>query len=509
LEGTLRRRELLKGAAAITASAAAGAGITFFSPGEARAFGEAPKGAEGATVPAELRAESVLEIFLYGGVSQYESFYCIPDHGAGDGTHWHAFLASGEVQAACDECSLAGPLTQPFAPDAEGKTVHLGPFVMPLRARADVLERTRISITSHDLEPHEAAIPLALAGRRPGHPALAGLGAHVQRYFIDREGATGRAPFSYVLLPSAQASIPTDNVRSAIAIGAHPGAARPLSLRADASSELTTLLAREVVGADRQAHDALVQGYIKQYKERLRWRGEGDPLRSPRFVDLAAGAAAVANAEAISSVLSPSLLQSVSGVHCAATAETDAVGMSMRLAAHLLTHPTSPAKYVCVIDGGFLPADGGGGYDTHFENSYSQARNLSYTLKCLMDLINAPGESDPAKLNLDKTMIVLTTEFGRSPYKQGSFGRNHWPYGYPTVLIGGPVRAASRGVFGACGPDARATLASTPLESRVAALLALGIWPFAPESYSVPDVVGAASEAEAAILVKKRLLGIV
>jgi hypothetical protein len=123
--------------------------------------------------------------------------------------------------------------------------------------------------------------------------------------------------------------------------------------------------------------------------------------------------------------------------------------------------------------------------------------------------VNAPGEGDPFKVDLDKTMIVLTTEFGRSPHKQGNLGRNHWPYGYPIVTMGGPLRAASRGVFGACGPDARAKVASTPLENRIAALLALGIWPFAPESYSVSDVPGAASEAEAAALVKKRQLGIV
>lgn len=505
----MRRRDFLRGAAAAAAGAAAGAGVTIIRPGEARAFGETPKGAEAAAVPEAMRAESVLEIFLYGGVSQYESFYCVPEHGAGDGTQWHAFLSSGEVLAACDACSLAGPLLEPFAPDALGNIVHLGPFAMPLRARPDVVTRTRISITSHDLEPHEAAIPLALAGRRPGHPALAGLGAHVQRHFMERKGAPSRAPFSYVLLPSSKSSIPTDNVSSALAIGAHPGAARPLSLKVDAASELSALLAREEVGAGREAHDALVQRYVDRYRGRLRWRGEGDPLRSPRAVDLAASAAAVANAEAIAGVLPPSVFVNVPGERCGEAAAIDAVAMSLRVAAHLLTHPTAPAKYVCVIDGGFLPADGGGGYDTHFENSRTQARNLSHTLRCLLDRVNAPGEGDPFKIDLDKTMIVLTTEFGRSPHKQGNLGRNHWPYGYPIVTMGGPLRAASRGVFGAVGPDARAKVASTPLENRIAALLALGIWPFAPESYSVSDVPGAASEAEAAALVKKRQLGIV
>src|SRR6185295_1880492 len=112
-------------------------------------------------------------------------------------------------------------------------------------------------------------------------------------------------------------------------------------------------------------------------------------------------------------------------------------------AAHLLTHPTQPARYVCVIDGGLQIADGGGGYDTHVENSHTQARNLGHMLKGLMAIINQPGENDPTKLDLDKTMTVLTTEFGRTPYAQDKGkGRNHWPYGYPIVFMGGPIRSA-------------------------------------------------------------------
>jgi hypothetical protein len=124
-----------------------------------------------------------------------------------------------------------------------------------------------------------------------------------------------------------------------------------------------------------------------------------------------------------------------------------------------------------------------------------------------MGLINEPGEHDPGKLDLDRTLILLTTEFGRSPEAQDhGKGRRHWPYGYPVSFIGGPIR--SRGVFGACGPDSRATLASSPQENRIAALLALGIWPFEPESYRVADVPGASSHLTAAQLVLKRQLGI-
>jgi hypothetical protein len=457
-------------------------------------------------VPPELQAQNILEIFLYGGVSQYESFYCVDEYGQTDNTGWYLFLKSGDVQKAVTKCGFAGPLLQDFALDGNGKMVKFGPFVMPLRDRPDVMDRVRVSITKHDLEPHEGAIPLALAGRPLGHPALAGLGSHIQRYFLDRNTKPGRAPFSYVLLSAD--FFATDNIRAATAIGMHPGAARPLNLKVDAAGDITALLARGTVGANRENYDRLMKGYIDSYAARLRWKDVG-PLRSPRLGDLSSAQSSIASTDAIAAVLEPSYFTPFGGKECGDSSSVDATTMNLKLATHLLTHPTDPAKYVCIVDSGLISADGGGGYDTHGENSFTQSRNLGHMLKSLMSLINKPGEGDPNKLDLDKTMIVLTTEFGRTPYAQGGGkGRNHWPYGYPITFIGGPIRSPNKGVFGACGPDAKATPnSSTPQENRIAALLALGIWPFAQESYNVADVPGAGTEADAATLVKKRQLG--
>ncbi|APR85922.1 Hypothetical protein A7982_11271 [Minicystis rosea] len=502
----MNRRDFLRGA---SLAAAAAGGATLLGERSAHAFGEIPTGAESAAVPPELRAQNILEIFLYGGVSQYESFYCVDTFGQSDGTGWWTFYNSGDVQQAVQSCGIQGSLLEPFATDASGNMVKLGPFVMPLRARPDITSRMRVAITAHDLEPHEGAIPLALAGRPLGHPALAGLGAHIQRYYLDHENQPGRAPYSYMLM-SAQIGFPTDNVRAATAIGMHPGAARPLGIKVDAAADLTSLLARGSVGQNRATYDKLMAGYIERYNARLTYAGKGAPLRSPRVLDLAAATDSISNADAIASVLDPKLFEIIGGSECGDQNPADATTMNLKLATHLLTHPTAPARYVCVIDGGLLLADGGGGYDTHGENSFTQARNMGHMLKSLTSVINKPGEGDPNKLDLDKTMIVLTTEFGRTPYAQGNGkGRNHWPYGYPIVFMGGPIRGAGKGVFGACGSDGRALPgASSPQENRIAALLALGIWPFASESYNVSDVPGATDEKGAATLVKQRQLGL-
>jgi hypothetical protein len=48
---------------------------------------------------------------------------------------------------------------------------------------------------------------------------------------------------------------------------------------------------------------------------------------------------------------------------------------------------------------------------------------------------------------LDQTVVVFAGEFGRTPFSQGSDGRDHNPYGFSLWLAGGGVRAGS--VFGA------------------------------------------------------------
>lgn len=48
---------------------------------------------------------------------------------------------------------------------------------------------------------------------------------------------------------------------------------------------------------------------------------------------------------------------------------------------------------------------------------------------------------------LDETLIIWTGEFGRTPFSQGSGGRDHNPYGFSLWLAGGGIRGGS--IFGA------------------------------------------------------------
>lgn len=508
----MRRRDFLR-----ISGAAAGAGLgmsLFPNRGWATPFGEFPSAVLDRALPAEFRAKNVLEVFLYGGLSCWETLYLVDEYGTpADPTHpneqFYTFSGTGpdSVSAAVTGCGNGGvPDGVDFALDANGKMVKIGPFAIPLRNRTDVLDRMRLLVHRHNLEPHEAAIPLALTGKPVGSPSLAGLGAHLQRYFLERDASARKSPFSYVF---STGGIPGDNVSAASTTGLHPGLARPLSIKVDNAQRLYELLARGTVGGppEKAQYDALLTAHVDGYRQRLRFGGGGNPLRSTRLTNLAQAAVAVSGSDSVAAVLDSSLFVPQGATVCGQTNSINVPGMSLNLARHLLTHPTEPARYACVVDTGLFEASGGGGYDTHTENSRDTARNFQNSMQQLMSIINAPGENDATKISLDDTLVIVNTEFGRTPTPQSVNGRNHHPYGYVTALIGGPIRASQKGVVGAIGADGRATSFVTPSESRIAALLALGIWPFSPEAFFVSDVQGVSTEPDAVTAVTQRVLG--
>ena len=486
------------------ASAAAIAGPYFMRRAHAQ-FGAFPGGAESVILPDGVRAKRVLEVFLYGGLSQWETLYFVRNYGTPTdpqyaNQQYYTYASSNSTMIG--RCGTGTFDEQRvFGQDAAGATVEIGPFAQRLWGRTDVVDRMRIIVQKHNLEPHEAAVPQALTGRPVGQPTAAGLGAHVQRARIESGTTANRAsPHSYVF---ATGGVSSDNVAAAAAAGVHPGAARPLLIKTDNASGFTSLLSRSTVGGARQHHDALVQAYTDQYNARLTWP-KGDRVRSARTDDFEVAFANTKRVDAIGGVLSGDLFTRQGGTACQASRSTNIPLMGLAAATKLLTHPTEPASYVCVSDTGLYEASGGGGYDTHSDNARDTATNFDNLLASLLAVINGPGETDPRKLNLDDTLIILNTEFGRTPRAQGTTGRNHHPYGYVTAFIGGPTM---KGISGAIGPSGVASTYATPSQNRIAALLALGIWPFSPEAFAVSDVPSASGELDAATKAMQACLG--
>jgi len=493
-------------------------------------WGVPPAGSEHSLLPAEVRPEAMLEVFLLGGMSPWETFYTVPQFGDPSmggpyaGQQWWSFREGGcdahSIEcwfAACDGGSR--PLYEPYAADAAGVTVNLGPFIYPLRDRPDILSRMRVWVLRHDVEPHAVAIPFAVAGHGIGNPRMAGLGTHLQRFFVDQQGGAASAPFSYTIYMSSFDR--GNNGSAASALGLHPASSQPLALQLGSNTRLADRLSRPGVAGHKNELDALVGHYTQQLRNRLDHAVAGG-LRTPAFNDFEAARLAMSNHQTLVDLLPASLFEIPNVTMCTPHQDMggnpiytvgDETTTALQMARHLITSGENSPRYVQIMDAGIFVDPAGQGYDTHSSHVYGMGPNMMHMSRGLAAIINEPDENDPNKLDLDRHFVLLNTEFGRAPVPEftsanpNGRGTNHWPWGYVVVGFGGFIDEQRSGIVGAIGEDAFATSSFTPTEHRAAMLLAMGAWPFSQESFAVGDVRGATSELEAALKLRTEILG--
>lgn len=500
----MRRRDFL-------GASAAAAGLALL-PGRAySAWGDAPGTASSLILPPGQRAERCLELFLYGGIASYHTFYAVDEYGRDNnpnpalrGTQYHQFEDDKRsVWSACGAGTNPASWLTPFATDSLGKMVNFTPAILPLLNRPDILARMRVVVMRHDFQPHEIAIPLMMTGQRLGSPRLAGLGAHVQRYWNERDTSERTVPFSFVLSP--EGASPSFNIASASTVGQHPGSARPLHIYTSTDTDIGRLVGRRYLGDDLARVDPLLDYYAKRTSERYADK-TGTPLRSGAISDHQFAISSLINAPSLQSVLTPELFTVGSSSTCGTSAAQDVSKMTIDAAVALLTNSTTPARYVNVVDGGTL-FYGDLPYDVHSGLVNTTTINLRHTLGAVAAKINEPGEADPNKLDIEDTMIIINAEFGRAPEPEGGAGgtgSNHYPFGFVSIMIGGPIQ---KGVVGAIGEDGAAVEYLTPSELRAAALAGLGIYPFSAQSFAVGDIRGASSEADGLAWLNETVLG--
>lgn len=513
---------------------------------------------------ADRRPDGLLEIFLLGGYSPWDTFYVIPEHGdprAGGpyaGQQWWLFQPESEcafpwdgehtgqsnlrgvcdgsgsgrspivggrtIPAAFQRCGGGDrPLLEPWKTDAAGKMAHLGPFIYPLRDRPDLLKRLRVWVMTHGVDSHDGAIPIAMTGTTRGNPRMASLGAHIQAHYQSLGMPGQTSPLAYSIYHSSMDV--TDNSDAATAVGLHPASARPMRIRLGSADQLYDRLQRSSVAGHRQSLDDLARHYIERLQNRMRTPAGAD-LRAPTLTDLAAARATLEQSDLIAKLLDPSVLAVTPAAACGSGPELfldllpgvrygdempDETNTALSLATRLLNSTESPARFVNIIDGGLYPLPGGRGYDFHGDHAMMGAANLVHFFRRLAEHINEPGENDPGKLDLDRHMIILNTEFGRTPYPEFTYeipGTNHWPYGYVIVGLGGPIDEERSGIVGALGEDSRpSTGGLTPAEHRAAMLLAMGVPPFGPNGFAVGEIPGVADRAEATAHLLEDVLG--
>jgi hypothetical protein len=430
---------LLAGAGAVAAALSL--------PRLARAQVDGGAGAPSCSLPTS--GFKVLEIYLAGGLTPWETFYLRPD-GGGNWTSWQREKAEFDMLA---WGAVGGEETRAVGADSAGRTVHLGPMCRPLwdsrysRAGQRMIDRTRVVVMRHDFVPHQLAIPYAMTGRRLGNPRMSGLGAAIAAGW-GAGACPGTLPLSYVIRPSN--SLLDDLTQAATMTGMYPGGARPLALHVRASGSsaepIGALLARGGLnGPDR---DALLGHYRDRYAANLHY-ARGD-ARSQAFAGYSAVLDRVRHAADLEAILSPeALAPSVTSPLDRTVGGFDQTGTALDLAARLLA-PSLPTRYVSVIDNG-INDDFALGYDTHDHGPERAGTGLYNTLEHLAALVR------DGRIDLDTTLIFLNTEFGRTPTPPAGRpdGRDHWTEGYATALIGGPIRSGA--VAGVLQDDGRAS----------------------------------------------------
>ncbi len=472
-------RRMAQLAAATTASVAVPRALRSAAQGQ---FGAFPDVAKAYQLGQGKRAEKVLDVLLGGGFSPWESFYVVPEYGKKEGHYWWTYQEGPESVAEWHAKCNGGPLIEPWLTDSLGAKVYLGPMVAPLRARPDIIARMRVMVMQHTLMPHETAVPLTFTGLPLGSVGAASPGAAVQHAALAESDYKLSSPVSYALTP------PIETSRITVTTGMHPTAARPIELPLRDLQHLMAVLGRDTVGNYAPEVDALAAHYAAQYKGALTPPGANIPVRAAALDDFLHATATLPTTPALASMMMGTNLMPVSGMVCGQQFFPAISKMQMQLAAHLLQAPGSKARYVSVFDNGQV--DGSPGFDAHAFHVRDSFRAARQTLGALLDVVRKPGENAPHKIDLDETMIVLNSEFGRAPGKQGAHGRNHWPYGYVVAFIGGPIGTKQAGLRGAIDPAGLAVDGLTPLQQRAAMLVAMGIWPFDKETYPVGGFPG-------------------
>ena len=135
------------------------------------------------------------------------------------------------------------------------------------------------------------------------------------------------------------------------------------------------------------------------------------------------------------------------------------IGGQSLLLARRLTEAGVPIVQVCCAAGDL---NGGQGdmWDTHGDN-FNRLKNrllpvYDRGVSALLTDLDERG-------TLDETLVVLLTEFGRTPTINGSAGRDHYPNVYSVVLAGGGVRGGQ--LYGSSTPH-RSRAAHTTMRTK-------------------------------------------
>lgn len=471
-------------------------------------FGAFPDWAKALALPANLQAKRVLEVFLTGGLSPWETLYCIdkPNYGKTDGLmYWTFESGKHSWQPLLNQCYPSVSATPlPFAFDAVGTLVGIGPLAGPLRQRPDLLARLRLHVLSHNLFPHHPAQHLSATGAALGSPTAVGMAAAVERYASENLGSD-KTPHAWLVT----VGLPFDGI---VRTGELGSVATPMVINLQQMPDFSAAMLAQMFD------EPEVMGKLRALSRKaligqLTWPA-GAQVRSGALAGVQSAEAGIPKLGAAITAVPPAMYATTPGSVCLGTASQEAYSADwtqqrFKLANQLLQFAGNETMYVGINESGYseqspMPE----GLDFHADFSVRAVRRYPHVFAGLCQSLAKPSDTASGKIDLDSTLVIINTEFGRSPGPQDITGRNHYPTAYVTGMLGGPVGAAQKGIVGAIDANAQPVKPLKPSDIRCAALYALGIWPFEQGLYAYTDVSGAVSEQDAIVRLRTQVLGV-
>lgn len=149
----------------------------------------------------------------------------------------------------------------------------------------------------------------------------------------------------------------------------------------------------------------------------------------------------------------------------------DHIGGQSMLLARRMTEAGVPVVQVCA-GAGDLAGGGGDNWDTHRDHFPKMKRRLlpvfDRSVSALLTDLQQRGQ-------LEETLVVVLTDFGRTPKINGNGGRDHYPAVYSVILAGGGIRGGQ--VYGSSDTNGAkpATDPCTPGDLHATVFKAMGI----------------------------------
>ncbi len=462
-------------------------------------------------VPGAAGSFNVLEIFFSGALSHRETFWVEqPDelpverglsslnpltHATtkppGAPADWTAWLAAQNAYLNSDY--KVGSTT-----DGD---IHLGPgfkpIVDPLSSGLRLRDRLRVVALTHDAPVHPVAQGYATQGIYDGSSAtkVSGAGAAFMRH-------TGRQ--SYVFFHNGMIDS-RETARVATVSGRHGAYNAPIAIPFDDPGLVSAL------GTARDpARDDLNAFYSDQYEGGLTFQhatASGVRARSSALDRYLDSIGAAYDGPALAAALGELSVSSGSSLWDNGTRR--AIKASVALLA------AGQSAYCMVCDPGVTGAPTPFAYYDQHGISNATEHSASVTANVLNVMRTLREEVEAGRLDLDNTLVVFNTEFGRA-FSASDTGSDHCPAGFAVALLGGPIAQGDGGVVGrlpftsaddgaAREAGAPATAARTgggqghnPTDLRAAIYQAGGVHPFQSDVFDVGESTASGTPGDAA-----------